>query len=122
MFARTLPQNKQMESKLIYSKLALRDLDDIFDHIVYDLDNETAAMRIINEILEQADKLCSFPKMGAELSSIVAVPTDYRFLVCKDYLTFYHLSEQQVHIDRVLYGRSDYMHTLLQGQNKDSPQ
>ena len=36
----------------------------------------------------------------------------YRYLVCGNYMIFYHLDGGAVYIDRILYGRRDYL-TLL---------
>ena len=108
-----------MQNKLNYSKQALRDLDNIFDYIATDLDNEQAASRLIDKIMDAAEQLCTFPKMGAALSSIVDIPNEYRFLVCENYLTFYRVLENQIQIDRVLYGRSDYLRTLLEKTNQE---
>ena len=47
------------------------------------------------------------------LSSIADVGTDYRFLVSGNYMVFYRVQDSDVHIDRVLYGRSDYMSALF---------
>ena len=37
----------------------------------------------------------------------------YRFLVCGSYLIFYHIGGEAVYIDRVLYGRRDYLALLF---------
>lgn len=39
--------------------------------------------------------------------------SDYRFRVSGNYLVFYRAYEKDVYIDRVLYGRCDYMHILF---------
>ena len=36
-----------------------------------------------------------------------------RFLVCDSYMIFYHSEKQEVTIDRVLYGRRDYLRVLF---------
>jgi plasmid stabilization system protein ParE len=40
----------------------------------------------------------------------------YRYVVCGSYLIFYHTADYAVHIDRVLYGRRDYMAILFSDQ------
>lgn len=54
------------------------------------------------------------PESGPRLSSVLNMDTDYRFLVCGNYLIFYRLEGQDVYIVRVLYGRRDYMKLLFE--------
>ena len=58
-------------------------------------------------------KLADFPLIGAPLSSIYEIDSDYRFLVCGNYLAFYRPQESEVLIDRILYGRRDYLVILF---------
>jgi plasmid stabilization system protein ParE len=100
-------------SKLYYSPAALRDLDDIWDYICEELGNPTAAVSTVNRIQDNIGKLRDFPEMGSPLSSIVLIETDYRFLVCGNYLSFYRIRGEGVYIDRILYGRRDYLRILF---------
>jgi plasmid stabilization system protein ParE len=56
--------------------------------------------------------------MGPSLSSITEVESDYRFLVCGNYLTFYRVKGKDVYIDRILYGRRDYLRILFGGPSE----
>ena len=40
-------------------------------------------------------------------------PAAYRYLVCGSYLAFYHVHNEEVIVDRILYGRRDYLSILL---------
>ena len=44
---------------------------------------------------------------------------DYRFLVTGSYITLYRVSGDDVYVDRVLYGRRDYL-SLLFGSLPDA--
>ena len=88
-------------------------MDDIWDYIVSELQNRSAAERVINRIIDAVDPLKNFAEMGAPLSSIADIGTDYRFLVSGNYMVFYRVQGNDVYIDRVLYGRSDYMSVLF---------
>jgi prevent-host-death family protein len=44
---------------------------------------------------------------------------DYRFLVCGSYLAFYHTLAKKVYIDRILYGKRDYIKILF-GDSTDT--
>lgn len=88
-------------------------MDHIWDYIVSELQNCSAAERVIDRIMDAVDPLESFAEMGTPLSSIADVGTDYRFLVSGNYMVFYRVQGSDVYIDRVLYGRSDYMSVLF---------
>ena len=102
-----------MKNKIHYSPESRRDLDDIWDYIVSELQNRSAAERVINRIIDAVDPLKNFAEMGTPLSSIADIGTDYRFLVSGNYMVFYRVQSNDVYIDRVLYGRSDYMSVLF---------
>ena len=102
-----------MKNKIHYSSESRRDLDDIWDYIVSELQNHSAAERVINRIIDAVDPLKNFAEMGTPLSSIADIGTDYRFLVSGNYMVFYRVQGNDVYIDRVLYGRSDYMSVLF---------
>lgn len=102
-----------MKNKIHYSPESRRDLDDIWDYIVSELQNRSAAERVINRIIDAVDPLKNFAETGTPLSSIADIGTDYRFLVSGNYMVFYRVQGNDVYIDRVLYGRSDYMSVLF---------
>ena len=102
-----------MKNKIHYSPESRRDLDDIWDYIVSELQNRSAAERVIDCIMDAVDPLKNFAEMGTPLSSIADIGTDYRFLVSGNYMVFYRVQGNDVYIDRVLYGRSDYMSVLF---------
>ena len=102
-----------MKNKIHYSPESRRDLDDIWDYIVSELQNRSAAELVINRIIDEVDPLKNFAEMGTPLSSIADIGTDYRFLVSGNYMVFYRVQGNDVYIDRVLYGRSDYMSVLF---------
>ncbi len=88
-------------------------MDEIWDYIALDLQNPPAAQRVIDGILDVVDLLATFAEGGALLSSITDVETDYRFLVSGHYLVFYRVGNGDVYVDRVLYGRRDYLRLLF---------
>ena len=102
-----------MKNKIHYSPESRHDLDDIWDYIVSELQNRSAAEHVINRIMDAVDHLKNFAEMETLLSSIADVGTDYRFLVSGNYMVFYRVQGSDVYIDRVLYGRSDYMSILF---------
>ena len=100
-------------AKISYSKAAIEDLEQIGDYITEQLKNPQAALSTVNKIQDTIDKLAKFPLIGASLSSIYEIDTDYCFIVCGNYLAFYRPQENEVLIDRILYGRRDYLVILF---------
>lgn len=102
-----------MKYKIHYTKESRRDLDEIWDYISVELQNISAAERMVNRIMDDVDRLADFAEIGAPLSSIADVDSDYRFLVTGSYLTFYRVYGSDIYVDRVLYGRRDYLRILF---------
>lgn len=102
-----------MKHKIHYSKESRRDLDEIWNYIASELQNPTAAERIVSSIMDAVDQLVDFAEAGAPLASVANVESDYRFLVTGNYLTFYRVNENEVYVDRVLYGRRNYLRILF---------
>jgi addiction module RelE/StbE family toxin len=100
-------------AKISYSNTAITDLEQIGDYIAKQLKNPSAALNTVNKIQDKIDTLADFPLIGVPLSSIYAIDTDYRFLVSGNYLAFYRLAGDEILIDRVLYGRRDYIAVLF---------
>jgi len=99
--------------KLAISPLAREDLEDIKKYISEELKNPIAAVNVVSRIIKKIKILKNTPGMGVPLSSKMSFDTGYRFLVCGNYLTFYRYEEKTVFVDRVLYGRRDYVKILF---------
>lgn len=100
-------------AELIFSPKAIEDLQKIKAYIADELGNEQAAVCTVSKILDHIRILADFPESGAPLSSIVDIETNYRFLVCGNYMAFYRYENGKAHIVRVLYGRRNYMQILF---------
>jgi plasmid stabilization system protein ParE len=53
------------------------------------------------------------------VSSIYETAVGYRFLACGNYLAFYRQQDNDVLIDRILYGRRDYLAILFGDLQRD---
>lgn len=104
-------------NKLHLSDRARADLAEIKAYIARDLENPSAAASVVGNITKDIRRLREYAFIGAPLSSISHVESSYRFLVSGNYLTFYRVSGKSVYVDRVLYGRRDYLRILF--ENKD---
>ena len=100
-------------NKLHFSDDARQDLVEIKQYIAEDLDSPSAAAHTVKWFLKGIGRLKEQSGIGALLSSIVQVENDYRFLVYGNYLTFYRVVAQDVYIDRILYGRRNYLAVLF---------
>ena len=100
-------------SNVRYSPEAEDDLVGIKDYIAEQLLNPVAAIQLLTKITKRIRALEQFPNMGTPLSSIIGLVTDYRFLVCANYLAFYRIDGNDVNIIRILYGRRDYVSILF---------
>ena len=103
-------------SDLVISPLAQADMREISDYISHELGNPEAALRLIRRFQENIMPLRAFPEMGSPLLVSGKQSAPYRYLVCSSYLIFYHADPDTVFIDRVLYGRRDYMALLFSDQ------
>ena len=61
------------KNKIHYTAESRRDLDEIWDYIGSDLQNVSAAERIVNRIMDDVDHLENHAEMGAPLSSIADI-------------------------------------------------
>lgn len=100
-------------NNLHLSKEAQNDLAEIKAYITKELENPDAALATVNGITKKIRILKNQAYVGTPLSSVADTQSDYRFLVSGNYLVFYRAFEKDVYIDRVLYGRRDYMRILF---------
>ncbi len=107
-------------NKLYYSPEALNDLDEIWAYIFKDLQNPTAAKNTVEAILNTIEKLEEFSGMGPPLSSVTEIESDYHFLVCGNYLAFYRVRGIEVKVDRILYGKRDYLRILFSNLTEEA--
>ena len=104
---------ERKKAELHYSQKALRDLDAIWDFYLDEYQNIDAAVKIIDSITGDLEQLADFPELGPPLASIADVESNCRFLVTGNYLSFYRIDGLDICIDRILYGRRDYLNILI---------
>lgn len=100
-------------NKINISPEAQNDMQEISKYITMELNNPIAAQNMLRKITERIKTLAEHASIGAPLSGIVDFDNDYRYLVCGNYLVFYRTEEKQIYVDRVLYGRRDYLRILF---------
>lgn len=100
-------------NELYLSPEAQTDLEEIKAYIADELENPSAALATVNRITKTLRILRTHAFAGAPLSSVTDVESDYRFLVSGNYLAFYRAYGNTVYVERILYGRRDYLRTLF---------
>lgn len=100
-------------NKLKISPEARNDLLEIKNYISQELYSPQAAEKFISKITKRIRRLLDYPGIGASLSSVIDIQTDYRFLICAGYLIFYRYEDEIIYVVRILYGKRDYMRVLF---------
>ena len=102
-------------TKVMLSSAAKADLQETRRYISSVLSNPSASKQTLKRITTQLHTLEQFPESGTPIL-IPGSPVAYRYLVCGSYMAFYHIHDEEVIVDRVLYGRRDYLSILFGDQ------
>lgn len=88
-------------NNLHLSEEAQNDLMEIKAYIEEVLLNPSAALTTVSRITKSLRILQTFAQAGALLSSIADIDSDYRFIVCGNYISFYRVYGNDVYVDRI---------------------
>ena len=86
--------------KLRINPIVAEDLKNIKEYIAED--NEEMAGKTIQEIYARIENIQQFPYMGADLAKRVSFRTDYKYVICGNYVVLYKIGEEYVEIYRVV--------------------
>ena len=100
-----------MSYQVEYSKAAIRDLDRVWAEVFEASKDIETTERYIEELLDEVEKKSDYPKSSSPLYYENTF-TGYYFVVFKAYLAFYRMEKETMFVDRVLFGKSDYMRIL----------
>lgn len=92
--------------KVIFSQSALDDLEEIILYI--SKDSRQNAMRMHDRIIEVANKLEIFPKLGFQVPDKKMSEGGFRVIVIDKYLLFYKVYDEEINILRVMHGARNY--------------
>ncbi len=100
---------------IIYARDAADDIDSINRYIRGELKNPSAAQTILEDIFRTIDRLNDSPYLGSSLPQYLCFGNrDLRKIpVRHHYLIVYEVSDKVIIIQRVFYGRRDWMNILL---------
>ena len=106
-----------MKYDIHITNAAEKDLSSVADYIEVVLLNPMAADDLLEEAENKISDLSIFPKKYALVDDPVLKAWGIRFLLVKNYIAFYVISEENhtVYIVRFLYGKRDWITILKQG-------
>ena len=99
--------------KIKFSPDAHQDIHEIQDYITNEYGSVELARKTTEKIAKRIRQLELFPESGAPLSAIIRWATDFRYLVCDQYMIFYTIEGKRVQIERIIYGRRNYYSILF---------
>jgi toxin ParE1/3/4 len=76
-------------------------------------DNEEMVVKTIKEIYARIENIQQFPYMGADLAKRVSFRTDYKYVICGNYVVLYKIGEEYVEIYRVVNRYQDITKIFL---------
>ena len=100
-------------AKLKLSPLAEEDLRQIRAYIEQESEDSDLATKQLIGIIQKLRLLQEQPQMGASLTAMIGMMTEYRYLVCGNYYAFYKQIGDTVYIVRILHCARDFMRVLF---------
>ncbi len=97
-----------MKYDVKYSRLAIRDIDRIWSEVFEASKSYDITIKYIDDLVNKVNDKADYPKSGSPLYYENSF-TGYYFIVFKAYMIFYRLEKNVLLVDRVLYGKSDYL-------------
>lgn len=96
--------------KTFFTRKAYEDLRDLYRYIKEELQNNSSAIKIVDEVEERIAVLEEFPLSGSFVQDATLQRKGYRKLIINNYIALYIVDDQQreVHIIRIIYGKRDY--------------
>lgn len=91
------------------TKTAQRDLISACDYIEFVLKNPTAADHLLDVAEKEIFALSDFPESGVLVGDPVLNAWGVRFVTVNNYIAFYIIEGNIVHIVRFLYGKRDWI-------------
>lgn len=101
-----------MASRAELAPLAWEDLDAVFVTVFEVSGSASAAERTYEGILDAIERAVPMPASCPSVMGRTGVPCDYRWVQHAGWLAFFHVDGEVLLVDRVLWGRSDWMRAL----------
>lgn len=103
-----------MAYKVIVTRSAQRDLDNILGYLVQELANPTAAMTLLDEVEQAYERLMEGPRIYALCAHPLLSAPGYRKIVIRGYLLIFRVDEekQAVYVERFFSDLEDYANKI----------
>jgi Plasmid stabilization system protein len=101
-----------MKYKVAYSKAAVRDLDRVWAEVYNASKSYEVTTRYMDGLMVAVEEKADYPKSGVPLY-YEDIFTGYYFVIFKAYMAFYRLEGRSMFVDRVLFGKNDYLRELF---------
>lgn len=102
-----------MSHKVLYSKAAVVDLDEIEEWVAGETGDAEGARRVVRRIVKKIGLLGKTPELGRVLPETIGAGMGYRHLVAGAWRVFYRVGDGVVWVDRVLHSRRNHMVALF---------
>ncbi len=109
-------------NNLHLSREAQKDLRNIRAYISIELENPQAGLSTVGRITKTMRVLKDHAQIGTVLPVEENREYGYRYLLSGSYMIFYRVCGEDVYVDRVMYGRRDYLHALFGDISKAEPE
>ncbi len=106
-----------MNYKIEYAPIAIRDLDRVYAEVLEASKDIGTAIRYIDDLMDQVAAKGEFPKSGSPLYYESGF-TGYYFVVFKAYMAFYRVDADRIYVDRIVFGRSEYIRNIFKLLNR----
>ena len=101
-----------MKYKVAYSKAAVRDLDRVWAEVYNASKSYEVTTRYMDGLMVAVEEKADYPTSGVPLY-YEDIFTGYYFVIFKAYMAFYRLEGRSMFVDRVLFGKNDYLRELF---------
>ena len=92
-------------NKIRYLPIAQKDLQDIISYFLDNLKSQKSAMDFIETLDKSILRLKRYPYSCKLYQASEPLESEYRFLLVKNYLVFYIVTENIIEIHRVVYAK-----------------
>lgn len=103
-----------MNYKLVITKNAENDLDDILQYISNELAAPKAASNFLDNVVKCYENISLNPKLYAICDNNRLRAKEYRKAIINNYIMFYRVDEnnKKIYVMRFIYGRRDYINLI----------
>ena len=101
-----------MEYEIVYSSIALADLEQAWDEVYEASQDFDIADKYIADLRLKLKSISKHPKSGEQLC-YEDMFTGIYYVTHKKYSAFYRIRSNRIEVGRVLYNRSSYLSLLI---------